>query len=91
MHTPTPYKLVTPTKMVKADEPSLTVARFEIPSDADYALQACNSYDAMKEACERTLEGLKEMTTAEFGIGADKPLRELLAKALALAEGKETP
>ena len=39
------------------------------------------------EACKEVLRGLEHITTAEYGLGGDANLRELLANAISKAEG----
>lgn len=41
------------------------------------------------EACKKTWDTLNNMTTEEYSFGNDKPIREMLAKVISLAEGKE--
>jgi len=43
----------------------------------------------MYEACKKTLLLLQYITTGDFEIGKDKPVRDLLEKVIAKAEGKE--
>ncbi len=52
-----------------------------------------NAYDKdqqtikdLVEACEATLEGLNNMTTTDFSLGKDKPLRNTLEQAIAKAK-----
>jgi len=62
-------------------------------ANADFIVQACNAYDKdqqtikdLVEACEATLEGLNNMTTTDFSLGKDKPLRNTLEQAIAKAK-----
>lgn len=50
--------------------------------------QLRNASEDMYEACKKALHTLDSMTTKDFETDRDKPVRELLAKVLAKAEGK---
>ena len=42
------------------------------------------------EACEFMLKKLERITTKDFSLGKDKPARDLMLKAIAKAEGRES-
>jgi hypothetical protein len=52
------------------------------------ALRALDAHADLLAACKATLEGLGNMTTEQFSKGADKPLREQLAKAIVAGDGE---
>jgi hypothetical protein len=45
--------------------------------------------EVLYDACERALAALNDMTTTDFSLGKDKPIRELLREALAKADKGE--
>ena len=58
-------------------------------ANAERIVKAVNSYDAMKRALKQSFNLLEQMTTEQFSRGVDKPTRERIKQALALAEGKQ--
>jgi hypothetical protein len=64
------------------------VAYVAYDDTAKFIVTAYNNHEQLLDTCKQALDCLCAMTTQDFSMGKDKPIRHLLAEAIAKAEAK---